>query len=470
MTTHGGRRIVAHACERARRAGVSPGMTLAHARALLPPGGPIIAPFRPERDAAALHALAVWSVRFTPVAMPDEPDGLLLDVAGCERLYGSARAIADRIAEELTRRGWSVRIAAAPTFACAWAVARYGGANLAVVPEGREREAMAPLPVRALRIGAGAETALLELGITTVGHLLDLPRSALPGRFGPDLLMRLDQALGLAMEVLTPVRPCEPAKAERVFDGPTTSIEGITTAARELIGSLCGELARRESGATRVDLELRRSDLGPLRLTAVLSRPSRNPRHLWALLGPQIERAHLGFGVEELSIVASGAARVRHEQEERWLAGRSSAEDAAWGELIDTITGRCGPDGVLRLEPVESHVPERAIRWRPLAEPAPRGAGRAAVVESDRPSILFGEPEEAEAIALAPDSPPSRLRWRGREHILVAGIGPERIGPEWWRGPGGARDYFKVQDEAGLWLWVYRDLSSKRWFVHGLWA
>jgi hypothetical protein len=33
-----------------------------------------------------------------------------------------------------------------------------------------------------------------------------------------------------------------------------------------------------------------------------------------------------------------------------------------------------------------------------------------------------------------------------------------------------ARDYYRVQDEAGLWLWVFRRLDTGRWFVHGLWV
>ena len=44
----------------------------------------------------------------------------------------------------------------------------------------------------------------------------------------------------------------------------------------------------------------------------------------------------------------------------------------------------------------------------------------------------------------------------------------ERITTEWWQGPQ-TRDYFKVQTAAGQWLWVYRQLETSRWFVHGIW-
>jgi protein ImuB len=56
---------------------------------------------------------------------------------------------------------------------------------------------------------------------------------------------------------------------------------------------------------------------------------------------------------------------------------------------------------------------------------------------------------------------------------------------EWWKHNGQAltRDYFRVEDEAGLRFWIYRDglygselmnevgeSTPSNWFVHGLFA
>ena len=56
---------------------------------------------------------------------------------------------------------------------------------------------------------------------------------------------------------------------------------------------------------------------------------------------------------------------------------------------------------------------------------------------------------------------------------------------EWWKqnGDGQTRDYFRIEDEAGLRFWIFRDglyeneLADEagepapvRWFVHGLFA
>ena len=75
---------------------------------------------------------------------------------------------------------------------------------------------------------------------------------------------------------------------------------------------------------------------------------------------------------------------------------------------------------------------------------------------------------------MTPEGPPSWFRWRGVEQRVTGSAGPERLAMEWWRQERGqppfSRDYFKVQDEHGRWLWIYRIVESRRWFVHGLWA
>ncbi|MDH3594852.1 MAG: DNA polymerase Y family protein, partial [Rhodospirillales bacterium] len=84
---------------------------------------------------------------------------------------------------------------------------------------------------------------------------------------------------------------------------------------------------------------------------------------------------------------------------------------------------------------------------------------------------LFERAEAIEAVALLPDHPPARFRWRRVRHRVVRAEGPERIAPEWWlddpdRAGAPARDYFRVEDEAGRRYWLYR--AGGRWFLHGL--
>src|SRR5439155_15459757 len=114
---------------------------------------------------SALKRLAVWAMRFSPLVAPDPPDGLMLDISGCQRVFRGEARLVNSLADGIERLGFSVRAAAAPTFGCAWAIAHHGRRERSMVPEARVVEAISPLPVSALRIGTEAEEALREVGV-----------------------------------------------------------------------------------------------------------------------------------------------------------------------------------------------------------------------------------------------------------------------------------------------------------------
>ncbi len=480
-----GRQIVGARCERAARAGVDIGMTIAHARALLPRSPePLLEPHRPDRDDAALGALAAWLLRFSPIAAPSPPGCVLLDIAGCERAFRGERRIVRLVAEAMRRMRLHARIGVAPTYACARAVAMFAPEAATIVADGAVRAALEHLPLRAIDPEPEAERALMELGVERLGQLFDLPRASLPGRFGAELLMRMDRALGAAIETIDPVREPDPPRAARLFEGPTTQTEALALAARQALDDLCLALRSRERGARRIEVLLLRIDAPPVRFAIALSRPARDPRHLWTLLAARLERVNLGFGVEGVEMTAAALGRLPHEQDERWTehaARTSAATTRATGELIDTIVDRLGAESVLRPEPVESHLPERAQRLRPAMLPPLRPAAldALAIAHAPRPTALLDPAEEALVLAVTPDGPVAMVRWRDRERRIATSLGPERLAQEWWRDERRAsvadlstlaRDYFAVQDEDGLWLWIYRDGDTAKWFVHGLWA
>ncbi|USN98794.1 MAG: DNA polymerase Y family protein [Phycisphaeraceae bacterium] len=465
------RQIVARCCERAASAGVRPGMPAAQARALFVVGAVRIEPYDPETGRRALRRLAVWGERFSPVVALDEPDGLLLDVTGCERVWAGEQRLLHAATRGLAALGFVARASIAPTFAGAWGVARFGPKDTRLIPQGGERDAIAPLPIAALQVDPETVAQLAEIGIERVGDLLALPRSTMPPRFGPDLLLRLDRALGQAIEIIEPVRPTPPPEAQRVFEGPTSRTDAIGLAVRELIDEIAGALAARSCGARRLEVELARSDLEPHRLAITLARPSRDGKHLWALVRPGLERAHLGFGVEGVRVRAPAVGRIRHEQAECLdaYAGPPPAEiERSSAELLDTLGNRLGLDRVLHASPRASHLPERAFQMRRASDPR---SAHEETVPKDRPTVLFDRPAPIDVLALTPDGPVHRVSWRGETREITACLGPERIAGEWWGpSPGGTREYFAVRTDRGEWLWLARSIESRRWFVHGVWA
>ncbi len=533
-TSHQGNELVVCACEFAERAGVRAGMTVAHARSLLRGRAVRVEPYAPEEDARRLQQLAEWALRFSPIVAADDPDGLLLDIAGCEHLYGGEAKLAERVAAALDHLGFDSRIAVAPTFACARAVARTIDRRITLVGADAIRPSLAPLPVAALRADPAACAALAMVGIERIGQLLDLPRAELAARFGGGLLHRLDQALGRGVpDPIEPIQRCEPLEVSRVFDGPVTCLEGILIAVRELLALLVERLGKEESGVCHLAMEFRRIDAATFPLTLRLSRPSRDEDHLWSLVRPRAERVPLGYGVDEIRLRALRAERTGPGQIELWpglLSPTHPEQEASWGRLLDQLIDRFGTESVTVVASSETYVPEDAFVFRPW------GADRAAdrlrrgtepcIGRGARPSRLFSRPEPASVMTLTPDGPVVRLAWRGGAGSVRRCLGPERLALPWWiamvcekpefdpsRDPrvrvpighrpyreragafaplrheeadGGkplpypdahrdgsesaARDYYTVQDERGDWLWLFRDGDSGQWFVHGEWA
>jgi protein ImuB len=461
------RRVIAACCPRAAALGVRPGMDLTHARALLPTtaaAAALIAEHRPEADARALHRLALACLRLCPAVALDPTDaqvlpnhlgsaGLLMDFSGCHRLYRRRHTVLRRVDARLRSLGLQPRLGAGPTVGIAWALARFGPSRLCVLPPlppgTCPGKALADLPLLALRPDPAAHQRLDTLGVRTIGDALALPRTALPARYGPQLALRIDQFLGQAIEPLACIRQPEPLLVERVFDGPVTDLHALTLAARELLGDLITRLDASAQGARSLQLTLTRPHAQPITHQAQLSRASRSPRHLWSLLRDRLERSHLGFGVERLTLQALRVGPVHLRQRELTTADTSTdlpspdAADAA--ELVDTLVARIGPHAVLRPAPVATHVPERATRpvpaiaradrtlWASPASPTP--AEPSATLLAERPTCLLPTPEPAQVMAVVPDGPPVMVHWRNTHLAVLRADGPERLAAPWWSTP-----------------------------------
>ncbi|WP_246686420.1 MULTISPECIES: DNA polymerase Y family protein [unclassified Methylobacterium] len=449
-------------------------------------------PADPAADAAAFARLCLWAQRYTPCVVPFGPaeacDGLYLDVTGAAHLLGGEADLVADLAARLARSGIPARIALADTPGAAFALARYGRGETMCVPSERTEQALRPLPVEALRCEPAVAVALKRLGLRRIGAVLDAPRPPLARRFGAALLVRLDQAAGCRPEPLVPVT--EPVRygAARGFLDPIGSQEIIVATVRRLMAEIAPRLEADGLGARGFRLSLHRVDDVVRALDLGLSEPSRSPDHVARLLQLRLERlgsgldAGFGFETVRLDVSATGPMPGR----QATLATGPAPQDDRTAGLADALRQRFGRP-VIRLSPRASHVPERADRIAPWhTEPwrtEPWRIERVVLHWPDpdagigpRPLVLFDRGEAAEdVIALVPEGPPRRFRWRSRLHRIAHSEGPERIEPEWWREAGVPRDYYVVECESGRRLWLYRDgpnLADRpaAWFVHGLFA
>jgi protein ImuB len=351
----GQRRVLASVDESAERLGLACGMTVTHAQSLIPDLCVVNATL--EEDEAALLRLALWCIRYSPLVTPDPPNGIFIDVAGSAHLFQGEAALLKDLCQRLAAQGVTARAAIADTPGCAWAVARYGGT--AIVSPGRASEAVASLPVAALRLSDKVISSLHDVGIERVAQIASKPRAGLRLRFGSDLLLRFDQALGSAQEALTSLIPPEVPRSELRFAEPVADPEDLKRIIEKLCEMLCLDLEARGIGARRLDLVFVRVDNITQAARIGLSRPYREPKHL--SLADRLVVIDPGFGIELASLTASWVEALA----ERQTVGRHVAEDGSdvdVSQLIDTLGLRLGQENVFRLAPVESASPERSVR------------------------------------------------------------------------------------------------------------
>lgn len=468
MRTVANQQQVVCGCRRAQAAGVAPGFSLAYARALLPPRDAarlIVADHQSDAEARALRALAIWANRFSPRVAVDPPDGLLLDITGCDRLFRGEDRLADQLHAAITRLGFAARFAIAPTIGAAWAFARFGDERAGRIKTAIDDD-FARLPLCALRLADETITSLRAVGVRQIGDLLPL-REQLPARF-PDALERLDQATGRAFEWLTPVYAATPIRETFEFDGPTTDPAALHAITRRLLAAITATLRRKGLCCRTLKLTATHVESDPTTLTLDLAAASNAERHLWRLLRPRLERFNAREGVEQLRLRAEELHPETVTQQHAPQLGGDARRPppARIGELVDVLASRLDRCRVVSIEPVATYIPERMYRY--LAE-LPRPP-RAAPMPRDRPLLLLEHPEPVQVHALAPDGPIAQFRWRGASYTVRGCRGPERICSEWWRDAPGERDYFHVQSDAGQHFWLFRAARSRTWRLHGLWV
>src|ERR1700722_11785127 len=88
--------------------GLSPGMALADARAMIPALDVIAADEAADRK--LLERIADWCERFSPLVALDLPHGLFFDVTGTTHLFGGERAMLESIRCAIMGQGFSVRL------------------------------------------------------------------------------------------------------------------------------------------------------------------------------------------------------------------------------------------------------------------------------------------------------------------------------------------------------------------------
>jgi protein ImuB len=474
--------------DKAARHGLEIGLPLANARAICPE----LTVFDADEvaDAKILNDIADWCDRFTPLVAFDPPHGLFLDITGCAHLFGGEAALMRIIYDALTWQGFVVSAAIASTSICARTMTRASSGR--IISDGEEACAVSALPVSALGADEIITRGLRRAGLKTIGDVAARAPYEITARFGGRFTTLLAHALGQGDAPISPRKPLPDYIVEKRFAEPVATDGVISMTLSKLAQMLVAAMDKQGKGARRLEASFFRTD-GAVRTLAVdTGRPVTTPQVIDRLFRERLDALNdpldPGFGFDLIRLSASRTEIVVQQQRDLDANVHDNDELAA---LIDRIAARIGGRRVVVHLPQDTHIPERAV----LAAPAQHHlaasvqAAWPARAESEpplRPLRLFEKPEPIKVpFATVPDGPPHHFTWRRAVHAVVRVEGPERIAMEWWKQGGCVltRDYFRIEDAAGLRFWIFRDglygseladeegkPAPANWFVHGLFA
>lgn len=541
----GNTQIVSSVNVPAQAEGACRGQPLRDARALCP--GLRTTLKNPKAEAEFLLLLRRWARRFSPWVSENGHDGLVLDITGCAHLFGGEQALLLRLEDDAARIGVTARAGIADCLGAAWALARYAGAPPGagrsgddvdqearatrsraakrrnreqgntqpaaptqaaaplqrIAPKGRLHMALSRLPVAALRLEPETNEQLNRLGLRQIGDLFGQPRAPLTRRFGPGLVLRLDQALNLSPEPLSPEEETRAFSTRLTLPDPIGLQEDVMAAVDRLLPPLCAALAHEGRVARLIRLEAWRTDQSMQWVAVGLARPSAQAERIRPLLAMKLPQLEAGFGFDMLRLIAmqtepqpvaiyhgrldalpasapsaalpaAPPANSTQGIEKTSTSGTHSALSTAREDLLARLGTRVGMTEITSRAPATSYLPGRdtltlAAAW---AEPA---------LDWDRPDILrpllLWPPELVSALtptAPIPKAPPERFRWRGRVLRCLWFDHAERLSPEWWitedEWRSGTRDYWRVTTDGGEQIWLFHahgDATSGGWFCHG---
>ena len=389
--------------EAARRAGIGLQSTLATAHGICPH----LVHYRrdPDKELKHLRLLAEMCYRFTsrvslePAGGAQTASGLLLEAEGSLKLFGSMDAWQSQVAGLCGDLGHAavLRVAATPSAALALARAR--------APR------LPDVPLIHTELARREVESLGNMGIKTLGPLLQLPEAELGQRFGARLTNYLRRLAGSAPDPRRCIEP-EPAFASSLhLLDPITDKGALLFPMQRLLTELEHWLIGRQLGAQRLLWRFAPHAAAarvtiPVRFAAARQRKA----DFIEIVRLALNRIELPENVLDIGLEAKSLMPWTSRCQA--LFEPPPGEQSAPTELIDRFTAHLGETGCSGIATTGQHAPEQA--WR-RCRTGEAGAAGDSSSRADRPLWFFDSPRRVE-----------------REELAIL-RGPERLQTGWWR-------------------------------------
>lgn len=270
------RGVVATCSYEARKFGVHSAMPISRAKKLCPDG--IYVYPRMDRYKEVSHQIFSIMKEFTPHIEPLSIDEAFLEVSGMSTMYSGpkalGRAIKDRVFEET---GLIISAGLAPNkFLAKLASDLDKPDGLVVIPYGREKEILAPLPIKRIwGVGPRTEKILKTGGFHLIRHIQALPdESSLIPLVGNQARRIWELANGIDDRPVETDRKIQSIGAEETYEEDLTDGSAIELEFRYFANRLSKRLRKRNLLGHTVSIKVRYDDFTTVSRQKRLDTPS----------------------------------------------------------------------------------------------------------------------------------------------------------------------------------------------------
>lgn len=300
------RSVVATASYEARAFGVHSAMPLSQAKRLCPHGCFVAPRFEAYREASdAIHQVMLhYADAYEPISL----DEAFLDISGMGSQYPTLGSIGRAIKEEIRCAvHLTASVGIAPNkFLAKMASDMNKPDGLCIIPYGREREVLAPLPVRRLwGVGSVTEKKLLSAGFRTIADIQEAAPeklSALLGNQGP-LLKAL--SLGIDERPIISSRQVKSIGDESTYEYDLTDRPTIDREIAIHSDIVAQRLRRHDLAARTISLKIRFASFKTIMRSLSLEEGTNLQETIDSACQTLLSRIPLAEGIRLIGVTAS---------------------------------------------------------------------------------------------------------------------------------------------------------------------
>ncbi len=423
-----------------------------------------------QRDTHAerrrLRTLADTLYRFSAAVSIQAPDTVLLEIDGSLKLFHGAQALSDAAVEVCQCLGHNAVARTGRTTWAAIALARSGEKHLADVP-------LSAAGLELADIHPNVVERFANMGIYTLGPLLDLPNKALGKRLGRPLLEYLMMLTGERADPREATTPAPAFERSLHLLQPISDKQDLHAHAMSPMAKLTGELQQwlitHQLGCERLLWRMGSHNQTHAEVPVRFARGKQQAADILRVSQLKLESAALPEEVLTVTLHAQRLTPWTAVSQALFQHHAAVTQETPAAEIIDELNARLGEGTCYGIQSRTQHTPESA--WFAVQ------AHRLANLPSSHPEQHLssvrevGEPFDEPAASLLTQhskrplwlfDPPRQIQRNELELIQ----GPERIQSQWWQTPATCRDYYIALHRSGAECWAYVD-EQTNWYLHG---